>query len=194
MVATIALVGLVASGKGEVVKLLEDRGYSCFSYGTEVAKEIAARGLSRERTVYQDVSDLLRLEFGTDVLARRISSKIDRERRSGGADKALIDGPRHPDELFWLKMHFGTKVLAVSAPVALRMQRFLERARHTDIATAQGFHVIDQRDRGSGQPRHGQQGNACLLLADVVIENTGTIEVLRTQLLGALTTFGANFL
>jgi dephospho-CoA kinase len=190
MRTTIALVGPIASGKGHISELLKSRGFAHFTYGDEVRKEISLRGLPLERRVYQDVSDILRIEQGTPILAQRIASEIQRERQQGRANKAIIDGLRHPDEVEWLKTHFNTKVLGVTAPPELRFQRLLDRARPSDPGTREGFDVVEQRDRGVGQPDFGNHVDASLRLADIVIENTETPDILEGKLNLALVSLG----
>ena len=190
MRTTIALVGPIASGKGHISELLKGRGFAHFTYGDEVRKEIHRRGLPLERSVYQDVSDILRVEHGTPVLAQRIAREIEVERQQGRANKAIIDGLRHPDEVAWLKTGFNTKVLGVIAPPEVRFQRLLDRARPSDPATRDGFDVVEQRDRGIGQPDFGNHVDACLSLSDIIIENTGTPEMLEDELNRALVSLG----
>ena len=83
MRSTIALVGPIAGGKGTVGDILIEKGYTPFTYRSVVQDEILRRGLPLERAVFQDVSDSLRLEFGTDILARRIAGVIEQERQEG---------------------------------------------------------------------------------------------------------------
>jgi dephospho-CoA kinase len=187
MKSTVALVGLIASGKGVVAEMLQKIGYTSFSYGREVEREIVARELPKERDTYQNVSDSLRAEFGADILARRIAASIELERVRGQAKNALIDGLRHPEELFWLRRHLDTKIIGVTAPDEIRFKRFLQRARQSDVLTREGFDFADRRDRGIGQPHHGQQGDACLSVVDCLIDNAGSVEELSAQLTSALT-------
>jgi dephospho-CoA kinase len=186
MISTIALVGLIASGKGTVAEMLQKRGYTSFSYGREVEREIAVRQLPKTRNVYQDVSDSLRAEFGPDILARRIAASIGSRRAQGQATRALIDGLRHPQELLWLQTHFDTKIIGVAAISELRFQRFMQRARQSDALTREGFDIADRRDRGKDQPYYGQQGDACMSLVDHLIENDGSVEELSDQVTIAL--------
>lgn len=190
MKTTIALVGPIAGGKGTVAGILLEKGYSHFTYGEEVQKEIERRGLPLIRAVFQDVSDSLRLEFGADILARRIAAVIEQERLQGKAEKALIDGLRHPQEVGWLKEYYGTHVIGITASTEIRFQRLMERARPSDPITRESFDLVEQRDRGIGQPEHGQQGDACLRLADFVIENTETPEILEKKLQEVLINLG----
>ena len=190
MRSTIAVIGPIAGGKGSIGELLINRGYSQFTYRAEVQKEVLRRGLPLERAAFQDVSDSLRVEFGADILARRIAASIEQARSQGSAEKAIIDGLRHPHEVQWVKDNFRTRVIGVTAPPEIRFQRLLTRARGSDTLTREGFELSDRRDRGIGQPEYGQQGDACLPLADFLIENTGTPGQLEQNLGEVLVSLG----
>ncbi|HXS15142.1 MAG TPA: AAA family ATPase [Candidatus Saccharimonadales bacterium] len=182
MKTTIALVGPIASGKGAISELLIKKGYAHFTYGDEVRKEIDRRGLPIERSVYQDVSDDLRVSLGTEVLAQRIAVSIEEKRANGQAEKALIDGLRHPDEVKWLKEHFSTVVIGVTAPIDVRYERLRRRGRPSDPTTRIDFDRAERRDRGVGEPAFGNRVDDCLPLADIILENTGTEQELAKKL------------
>jgi dephospho-CoA kinase len=182
MEKTIVLVGPIASGKGTVAKMLARMGYAHFEYGDEVRKELALRGLPITREILQDVSDSLRLEFGTDILAQRIATSVGSLRSQGKATKAVIDGLRHPDEVQWLKKQLQAYVIGITIPSELRFQRLRVRGRSSDPKTSEDFAIAEQRDRGVGQPYYGNSVDECLPLANVIIANTGSREDLKRKL------------
>lgn len=184
MKISFALVGPIASGKGTISEYLIEKGFSHFQYGDEVRKEIRQRGLEipNARESFQAMSDSLRLELGTTILAQRMAAGIQTLRDQGQAQNAIIDGLRHPDEVQWLKENFNTYVIGVIVPATTRFQRLVERGRPSDTLTLQGFEVAELRDRGINQPAHGNQGDACLALADTIIENIGTKNELEQKI------------
>lgn len=195
MRTTIALVGFMAGGKGTISAMLQKKGYAHFSYGDEIAKEVDRRlpGVVHTRDMRSDTAEFLRLTFGTDVLARRVASAIDAERAQGRAQKAIIDGLRHPDEIFFLREHFSDIfILGLTVPDdEVRYTFYAKRARELDQPiTPQTFRYYDDRDRGRGQPPHGNHVDDCLPLVDTMLINDSSPESLAKQLQLALVSRG----
>lgn len=82
----------------------------------------------------------------------------------------MIDGLRHPDEVIWAKKNLGAHIIGISASSDVRFQRVLRRNRIVDPKSPEGFAEIDQEDR-QGLHEYGNQSDACLRLADIIIEN-----------------------
>lgn len=167
----IVLVGPIAAGKGTAADLLIERGYVPFNYGDEIFKERTARGLPEVRKNSHAVAAALRLEFGNDIIAKRLGKLVQEFRDQKLENKILIDGLRHPDELVWMKENLGAQIIGVTASPDVRYQRSLRRNRSVDPKSPEDFDAIDQEDRGVTVYEHGNQTDACLRLADVIIEN-----------------------
>lgn len=194
MDATLALVAHMASGKSLVSGILRTRGYAIYSYGEEIAAEIdrQADGLVHTRDMRSDMAEYLRLTHGNDVLARRLAATIDHHRSTGRATKVVIDGLRHPDEITFLRHHYpGIIIVGITIPDdsedRVRYQRYLTRNRELDRPiTPQTFRHYDHRDRGIGQPPHGNHVDDCLELVDILLANKSSKEELQRQLLAEL--------
>lgn len=170
--SVIVIVGPIAAGKGTAAGLLIQQDYVPFNYGDVIFQERTARGLPEERKISNAVGADLRLQFGNDIIARRIVESIQLFRDQGLGQKILIDGLRHPDEVAWVKENLGARVIGITASPEVRYQRTLRRNREVDPKSLQGFNEVDQEDRGLTSNDHGNQTDACLCLADIIIENS----------------------
>lgn len=173
----IGLVGPIASGKGEVVKILVAKGYRPYSLSDRIREEITQRGLEVNRTNLNFVSNNLRQNFGADILAKRTSELIEK----GEDELAVIDAIRNPFEIKYLQNKFGAKIIGVVADQKRRFELFLKRGTNiAGIETWEQFKELDNRELAQ-EGIHKQQVKACLNLADIVIENNGTVEDLRAN-------------
>jgi len=167
----IALVGPIAAGKGTAAELLIEQGYTPFNYGDIIYEERTARGLKEERKISNAVGADLRLQFGNDVIAKRLAKLIEAHQAKDTHRKILIDGLRHPEEVAWVKEHLGARVIGVTATPEVRYQRSLKRNRAVDPKSPEAFAEVDFEDRGIGSKNHENQSDSCLVVADIVIEN-----------------------
>ena len=191
VVSVIAVVGPIAAGKGTAANLLIQQGYAPFNYGDIIYEERTARGLNEERKISNAVGADLRLQFGTDIIAKRLAAVIEKAKSSQPTPKILIDGLRHPDEVAWVKEHLSARVIGVTATPEVRYLRTLARNRVVDPKTPQGFTEVDQEDRGVGSKEHQNQSDGCLLLADVIIENNDDdLEAYQSKIHQALRNLG----
>lgn len=169
----VVLVGPIAAGKGTAAELLIEQGYVPFNYGDIIYEERTAQGLSEERKHSNAVGASLRLRFGNDIIAKRIAESVEHFRKNRSKDKILIDGLRHPDEVMWMKENMDARVLGITASPEVRFQRSLQRGRVVDPKSPDDFIEVDHIDRGLHAESHENKSDACLLVADVVIENNG---------------------
>lgn len=194
MDVVVALVAYIASGKSIVSEALSAQGYAIFSYGEEIAAEIERQnpGTVHTRDMRSDMAEYLRLTYGNDVLVRRLAAAIDAERSTGHAQKVVIDGLRHPDEIIFLRQHYpGLIVLGITIPGdsgdAIRYQWYLQRNRELDRPiTPETFRRYDNRDRGVGEPPHGNHVDECLAMVDISLMNSNSKEELQSLLIATL--------
>ena len=170
--SVVALIGPIASGKGTVADLLiNQEGYTPFNYGDVIFEERTRLGLKEERKNSNAVGASLRLRFGNDVIARKIAASIQKFRNQKLLQKILIDGLRHPDEIVWVKKNLGAQVVGINASQEVRYQRSVKRNRIVDPKLRADFNEVDEEDRGVNIQDHANQTDACLKLADIIIEN-----------------------
>src|SRR5579872_1581432 len=107
----IAVVGPIASGKGALTNLLQEKGYTILSLSDVVRKKATAWGLSHTRQNLQDVGDKLRKKFGSSILAELVTQEI----KKHPGEKFVVDGIRNPAELSYLKKNFHAFTIGVTA-------------------------------------------------------------------------------
>lgn len=171
------ITGYMGSGKGTVIDILKEYGFTAYSLSNVVRAEAQKRGLPAERKTLQDVGNDLRQTHGPAVLALRTIEEI------RAADPALvaIEGIRNPAEVTALVTNLGAVIVAVTVPDTIRIERIQRRKRPGDPETLEELHILEQRDRGVGEDAVGQQTEACIQMATVVITNDGDLNTLREQ-------------
>ena len=174
----IGLTGPIAGGKGEVVKILIDKGFKHTSLSDRIRESLAGQGTEVTRTSMQNEGDRLRLEFGNSVLAARTLELLEGEERG-----VVIDSIRHPDEVLALKER-KVVMIGVTADQRTRFDRVRSRDRGGDPLTFDEFKSADDREIEGDDHRINLGG--CLELADCVIENEGTIDELAEKVNGVL--------
>src|SRR6185312_6095018 len=97
----IAVVGPIASGKGALISLLEEKGYTKISLSDVVREKAKSWGLELTRKNLQDVGDTLRKNFGGSFLAEVVTHTV----QHSPDKKYVIDSVRNPAELSYLKEH-----------------------------------------------------------------------------------------
>ncbi len=174
----IGLVGSMVSGKGTVAKYLQSLGFTYESLSDRVREEALRRHVPMTRTNLQNIGNDLRLQFGPHILAERTLEILGNQ-----TDRLVLDGIRNPAEIDFLKQALGLTVMAIDAPVEMRLEWYLQRAegRGEDAPTEAGFFVSNNRDFGIGEPDAGQQVQRCLARADILIENNGSIKNLLSE-------------
>ena len=194
----VGLTGPNAAGTGEVAHFLERQGYLYHSLSDVVREEATARGLDHSRENLIRVGNELRREFGPGVLAERIVMKLrvegvipkeepGRTNDAPGhpkAARAVVDSVRSPAEVAVLRRVTGFVFLGIDAPIALRFERAALRSRVGDGATLAEF-ARKEALENTNDPA-AQQLAQTLLLADLVVANDNTLEVLHARVAAAL--------
>jgi len=175
----IGLAGPMGSGKGELVKILQNEGFEHITLSSMVREEARRLGLSEERAVLQDVGNSLRLEGGAGVLARRAMEKI----QSSMHPKWVVDGIRNPAEIDEFKKNDGFYLVGVNANRDLLMRRILSRSREGDEVAPDAVYRKIEREWGVGEPPEGQQLGLCMGRVDYMIVNESSLVELQQNFL-----------
>lgn len=178
----IGVVGPIASGKGVIVSLLQNKGYRVLSLSDVVRNKAKELGLEITRENLQNVGDSLRHDSGNDILAKEIAPEI----KKHPDQKFVIDAIRNPSEVTFLKKEFHAYIIGVTASPEKRFELMQIRNKAYDPKTWEDFVKAEKRDRGIGQEAFGQQVEKCLSLADVILENNGSLEEFEEKITSRL--------
>ncbi len=168
----IGLTGPNAAGKSEAASRLAALGFRIHSLSDVVREEAAARGLPPERKNLIRIGNELRERHGPGVLAERILPRL------GGRD--VVDSIRSPEEVAVLRRLPGFVLVGIRADVRTRFERGLARGRPGDPGTLEEF-LAREREENLEEPNR-QQLDATLSLADVIVDNDGTLADLHRAL------------
>jgi dephospho-CoA kinase len=171
----IGLTGKNASGKGEVGKYLETKGFTFFSLSDVIRDELQKRNRPLTRDNLTQLGNELRKKGGTSVLADRILKKLDPSRNY------VIDSFRNPDEVQAFKKRPDFTLISVEATQKTRYERMVARNREKDAQTFEDFVRIENRELNSNDPTK-QNLNACGEMADHHIKNDGNLEDLAIKI------------
>jgi dephospho-CoA kinase len=166
---TIGIVGPIASGKGEAIKILGRHGFSTLSLSDIIRAELKQLGKEITRTNLQDHGNYLRQTYGAHILAQRAHAQLT------GVPRVAIESIRNPAEVIYLKANLKAIIIAITAPIELRTQWLLDRHRREDPVNIASIKQSLQRDLGVGESSTGQQVIATQHLADYTIINDGSL-------------------
>jgi dCMP deaminase len=168
----IGLTGKNASGKGEVARLLQARGFDYYSLSDVIRDEIRSRGDEPTRDALVATGNDLRERLGAGVLAHRILRKLD-------ADvNAIIDSVRNPAEVETLRSTGHFRLVHVTAEARTRFERIRARNREGDPRDFESFMALEEREAVG--KAYSQNLVAVGQLADCTLGNDGTLEELGT--------------
>jgi dCMP deaminase len=172
----VGLSGLNGSGKGEVLKYLEERSFYPFSLSDVIRQHLDEQGLAETRDRMIEAGRAIRTEKGPGGLAEMLAEKIISDRNY------VVDSIRHPAEVEVLRRrtpHFH--LVWVDAPAEIRLERMNERGRAGDATTLEELRAQEGRELGSDDPA-AQQLLAVKQLADATLVNDGSIAELHGKL------------
>jgi dCMP deaminase len=129
-------------------------------------------GTSRDELIAE--GRRVRHEEGLDSLARRVTKRF-----THGLNQ-VVDSIRNPEEVKFLRTLSDFYLVAVEAPVDVRFQRALARARPGDPVDVAAFGEAEARELQSSDPA-AQQLVATISLADYTIVNDGNIPDLQDK-------------
>ena len=163
----IGTVGMPGSGKSEAATVAEEAGVPVLIMGDVIRQECRDRGLDPAQH-HGRIAQALREENGPGAIAQRSLPVI--EEYLADSDTVLVDGIRSDVEVETFREAFGEEftLVHVFAPRELRKQRIESRDRPGDT-DGEPLEAREERERGFGM-------DDAIDLADVRIENTGTLE------------------
>jgi dCMP deaminase len=171
----IGLTGKNCAGKTAVCQYLVSRGFEYQSLSDDIRQEIRKRGGEITREVLTEVGNELRSRFGAGVLAERVLVRL------GYDCNYVVDSIRNPTEVEVLRQRKDFILMVVDANEVVRFERSMLRGREGAAQTLEQFVQEEKRELQSDDPAN-QQLVATRRMADVVVNNDGSLEDLHRQL------------
>jgi len=169
----IGLTGTFGAGKGEVSKILMNKGYTYHSCSDVLRTELGHLG--KEETI-ENLSKLgneVREKLGAGELPRRLAAIIRKRKEK----KSIVDSIRSAGEVEELRKEPDFVLVSVEAPIAVRYQRVKRRGRLGDDLNFEDFKRQEEAQmNGQGSKQNLRK---CMDIADYKILNDGTLEELR---------------
>src|SRR3989338_10796094 len=156
----IGLTGKNGSGKGEVAKYLQERGFHYYSLSDVLREEAQKQGKPVTRDVLVELGNTLRNYHGPAVLAEKVFARLDPEKNY------VIDSVRHPREIQVFRRRRDFILATVRAPEKLRFERLKQRGRESDPKSFEDFQLLENREAKSAT-ESDQQLDQAISLADV---------------------------
>jgi len=168
----VAIVGLAGSGKTEVARVFEARGFVRVRFGQVTDDEIRKRGLAMNESNERHIREQLRQELGMAAYAKLNLPKMDEALKTA---HVVADGLYSWEEFTFLKDHYGAAfaVIAVWSAPETRYRRLAVRA-------VRPLNPQDARSRDVAEIEKTNKGGP-IALADFMIVNEGTLEELRQR-------------
>jgi dephospho-CoA kinase len=165
----IGFVGLPGSGKSEAAAVAREAGIPVVTMGDVIRQACRDRGLD-PATHHGKVAQALRDENGPDAIAQRSLPVI--ENHLADHDTVVVDGIRSDVEVERFREAFGEtfSLVKVAAPFEVRAERLDLRGR--DAGADEGGESLEDRD----ERELGFGMGEAMAMADVTIENTGTLD------------------
>ncbi len=169
----IGITGTNCSGKETAANYLVKKGYEHFSLSDIIREELTKKGLSHSRKNLFNMGNKLRKEFGENILALRALKRIKNP-------NTVISSIRNPNETTELKKQKNLFLIAIDAPIELRFERSLKRAKPGEEKTFESFknQELDESTERKGL----QQIRKCIKMADTLIINDKTIDDLYKKI------------
>lgn len=166
--------GFFAAGKDTAAELLEAKGFRHVSLSDMIRAELRRRGEPITIPRLTEVGNELRARSGPGVLGEMALEALE------GARDAVVTSIRHGAEVAALRGRPDFVMCFVDAPIRLRYDRGLGRARGGDPVSFEEFEAAEHAQMQSADP-NAQQLAVCRDLADYVIENDGSRAQLEKQ-------------
>ena len=172
----IGITGTLGAGKGTLVDyLINEQGFAHYSAREFLIREITRQGLEVNRDTMTSVANKLRAKHSPAYVIEELYSQA-----SKSGKNAVIESIRTPDEIEFLKKQGNFILVAIDADPRTRYNRISLRASETDHVSFETFNNSEQREFTSTDPNK-QNLRKCISMADLVLNNNGTVEDLYTS-------------
>lgn len=168
----ICITGMPGSGKTEAAKVFAERGFAVMEMKDEFMRLMKLVGRAPEGRESWKAAAELKAKKGMGVIANGMVDRIDPH------SNTVIAGLRNSEELAVFRKRFGKGLFVIEmvAPERMRYQRLSKRGNKNDPKSYDWFLEREKNDLVDlGQK--SLQG-----LADIKIENTGSLDELRRKI------------
>lgn len=169
----IGLAGEMASGKGTISGYLEKKyGAKTYRFSDVLRNILKILYVEESRGNISDLSSVVRKTFGEDIISKAAAENI----KEIDNEIVILDGARRPDDLKYLKEMPEFKLVFVDTDIDNRYERIIKRGENLDdnAKTPEEFKRDHEREAES-------QASVLKNMADIIINNNGTIEDLHKQ-------------
>lgn len=121
----VGLSGPIAAGKTTAARYLEQLGFRYCRFSEILVEELSLRGIAVNRNTLQKLGDeTFNSRFGQRRLQNKLAERVE------GAQRIVVDGLRHLDDLAFLRERWGfaTVHVHISADMDLRESRYAVRS------------------------------------------------------------------
>jgi dephospho-CoA kinase len=178
----IGITGTIGSGKGTLVNYLtSQKGFAHYSVRSFLIEELNRRQLPINRNCMTELANELRRNHSPSYI---IDSLFLQAQKTG--KNAVIESIRAVGEVESLRKKGNFCLLAVDANPNIRYKRIILRQSETDHVSFEEFLENEQQEMTSADPNK-QNLAQCIVLADYLLYNNGTIDELYIQLEKILT-------
>lgn len=174
----LGITGGFGSGKSTAADFFKRRGWQTITLSSYLEKEARSRKVAKiTRKILQDIGNEWRERYGNDRLAQKAIEEMERK----GAQDVVIDGLRNVGEIDRLRKAGHFWLVAIVSDRKVRFKR-LHKIKRRETMPWEKFDTLDRRDLGISEKSSGLQVALCIGLADVYVENNGSLEVLEKKL------------
>jgi len=170
----IGLTGQISSGKTTAAKYLAEKfNGKIFGFSGPLRDILNRLHLPLERSNMANLSEIIRAQFGNDLISRTIASDIAED----PCDFIILEGIRRTPDFETMKSLPGFRLISISADSKIRWERMTKRGQNTDDATKtyEVFLEDEQAEADRDIP-------VVMDLAEATLDNNGSVEELYAQL------------
>ncbi|NUM25453.1 MAG: AAA family ATPase [Candidatus Buchananbacteria bacterium] len=170
----IGLIGELAAGKGTITRYLKENHQAVsFRFSDPLRETLNIFDLDVSRENMQNISTMLRTNFGENILAKAIAKKV----REGDDNFIVIDGVRRHTDLENLSDVPGFNLVYITADQKIRHDRYVKRNENVgdDKMTFADFQIKEQAEADRQIPEVAKSAN-------YKINNDGSLEQLYQQI------------
>ncbi len=177
----IGITGTLGAGKGTLVDyLVNQKGFKHYSVRQYLIGEIIKQGLEANRDSMTRVANQLRAQHSPAYIIEELYQEA-----ALSGQNAVIESIRTPGEIDFLKKQGNFVLVAVDADPKIRYQRISLRASETDHVSFDTFIKNETREFSTDDPNKQNLGK-CIAMADLVLNNDGTVDELYQSFAAAM--------